>query len=208
MPDPSRVCDLHHSAQQHWILNPLSEAGNQTCNLMVPSQICFHCATTGTPVQQFLMVPSASDSLQSNIWLIISLCFWDSAIEQAVLPSCPLDQIIPKKESLRKWSQFKVPTLFFTFYWSWVTLGVGFCSSGYGIGSQEGDVKERKWQLLSRREVFALHSFPGGNNGYQEVQKSRNVRAVSRVSVIDSGSTQEQEEHWGCLPNGRNFRCG
>jgi len=25
-PDPSRVCDLHHSSWQHWILNPLSEA--------------------------------------------------------------------------------------------------------------------------------------------------------------------------------------
>ena len=24
--DPSRVCDLHHSSWQHWILNPLSEA--------------------------------------------------------------------------------------------------------------------------------------------------------------------------------------
>jgi len=25
-PDPSRVCDLHCSSGQHWILNPLSEA--------------------------------------------------------------------------------------------------------------------------------------------------------------------------------------
>ena len=25
-PDPSRVCDLHQSSQQHRILNPLSEA--------------------------------------------------------------------------------------------------------------------------------------------------------------------------------------
>ena len=25
MQDPSRVCDLHHSSQQQWILNPLSE---------------------------------------------------------------------------------------------------------------------------------------------------------------------------------------
>ena len=24
--DPSCVCDLHHSSQQHWILNPLSKA--------------------------------------------------------------------------------------------------------------------------------------------------------------------------------------
>ena len=37
--DPSCVCDLHHSSQQSRILNPLSEAKNRTCNLMVPSRI-------------------------------------------------------------------------------------------------------------------------------------------------------------------------
>ena len=29
-PDPSRVCNLHHRSWQHWILNPLSEARDQT----------------------------------------------------------------------------------------------------------------------------------------------------------------------------------
>ena len=33
--DPSHICDLHHSSQQHWILNPLSEARNRTINLTV-----------------------------------------------------------------------------------------------------------------------------------------------------------------------------
>ena len=28
MPDPSHVCDLHYSSQQHWILNLLSEASD------------------------------------------------------------------------------------------------------------------------------------------------------------------------------------
>ena len=46
--DPSCVCDLHHSSWQCWILNPLSEARDQTCNLMVPSWICFHCTMMGT----------------------------------------------------------------------------------------------------------------------------------------------------------------
>ena len=48
MQDPSGICDLHHSSWQCRILNPLSEVWDRTCNLMVPSQICFHCAKTGT----------------------------------------------------------------------------------------------------------------------------------------------------------------
>ena len=33
-PDPSRVCDLHHSSRHRQILNPLSEARDQTRVLM------------------------------------------------------------------------------------------------------------------------------------------------------------------------------
>ena len=39
MEDLSCVSDLHHSSQQFWILNLLSEARNQT-HLMVTSQVC------------------------------------------------------------------------------------------------------------------------------------------------------------------------
>ena len=39
--DLSRVCDLHHSSRQHQILNPLSEARDQTYVLMDTSQIPF-----------------------------------------------------------------------------------------------------------------------------------------------------------------------
>ena len=45
--DPSRVCDLYHSSGQGWILNPLSEARDRTCNLMVPGRIHFSGAMTG-----------------------------------------------------------------------------------------------------------------------------------------------------------------
>ena len=48
-PDLSPVFDLHHSSQLRLILNPLSEARDRTCNLMVPSRIRFRCTTTGTP---------------------------------------------------------------------------------------------------------------------------------------------------------------
>ena len=40
MPELSRVCDLHHSSWQHWMPNPLSEARDQTHNLMIPSRTC------------------------------------------------------------------------------------------------------------------------------------------------------------------------
>ena len=48
-PHLSRICDLQHSSWQRWILDPLSEARDRTSILMDTSQICFHCATRGTP---------------------------------------------------------------------------------------------------------------------------------------------------------------
>ena len=39
MPDPSRVCNLHHSSWQRQILNPLSEARDQTHIFMDTSLI-------------------------------------------------------------------------------------------------------------------------------------------------------------------------
>ena len=38
-PDPSRVCDLHHGSRQRWILNPLSEARDQTRDLVDASRL-------------------------------------------------------------------------------------------------------------------------------------------------------------------------
>ena len=48
MPDPSQVCDLHHSSQLHQILNPLSEARDWTCILMDTSHVPYHWAIMGT----------------------------------------------------------------------------------------------------------------------------------------------------------------
>ena len=53
--DPSCVCDLHHSSQQHQIFNPPSEAREQTYTLMVPSRIHFRCTTMGTPMNEILI---------------------------------------------------------------------------------------------------------------------------------------------------------
>ena len=48
---------LHHSSQQCWIFNPLSEARDRTYILMDASQIHVHWATTGTSNFFFLCWP-------------------------------------------------------------------------------------------------------------------------------------------------------
>ena len=48
MPDPSCICDPHHSSHQHHIPDPLSETRNQSRVFMDASWICFHCATMRT----------------------------------------------------------------------------------------------------------------------------------------------------------------
>ena len=49
---------LQHSSRQRRILNPLSEASDRARDLMVPSQIRFHCTTTGTPISAIFQTPS------------------------------------------------------------------------------------------------------------------------------------------------------
>ena len=48
MPEPSHVCNLHHSLRQRWILNPLSRAKDWPCVLTDTHQVHYHWATTGT----------------------------------------------------------------------------------------------------------------------------------------------------------------
>ena len=38
--DPIRICDLYHSSLQCQLLNPLSEARDQTQTLVQPSWVC------------------------------------------------------------------------------------------------------------------------------------------------------------------------
>ena len=70
MPDPSRIWDLHHSSWQRRILNPLSKAGDQTHNLMVPSWIPFRCTTTGTPPNPFIL-EMRTDTQRGCVTLLI-----------------------------------------------------------------------------------------------------------------------------------------
>ena len=62
MPDLSRVYDLHHRSQQQQILNPLSEARDQTCVLMDISHFRFCCRATRTPSRLVLISHKMSRS--------------------------------------------------------------------------------------------------------------------------------------------------
>ena len=46
----------YHSSQQHWILNPLSQARDQTCILMHTSWVHYHWATMGIPFSVFFVL--------------------------------------------------------------------------------------------------------------------------------------------------------
>ena len=54
-PNLSCIYDLHRSLQQCWILNPLSEARDQTWILMIPVGFLTYWATTGTPVYRLFI---------------------------------------------------------------------------------------------------------------------------------------------------------
>ena len=55
MQDPSRVCDLHHSTQQRWILNPLSKARDRTRVLVDAGQVCKLLSHSGNSTSALLL---------------------------------------------------------------------------------------------------------------------------------------------------------
>ena len=57
---------LHHSSWQCQILNPLSEARDQTCVFMDTSWVHYCWATTGTPNKLFLK------TCLPNVWLFVA----------------------------------------------------------------------------------------------------------------------------------------
>ena len=73
--DPSCAQGLHHSSQQHQILNPLSVARDRTCNLMVPSRICFRRVTAGTPPKGVYI--SVHKELSCCIYLLYNISLYD-----------------------------------------------------------------------------------------------------------------------------------
>ena len=71
--DPSSICNRHHSSRRCQILNPLSEVRDRICVLMVPSWICFCCATTGTPSYTYFETDGTSLWHLLGITRIVSL---------------------------------------------------------------------------------------------------------------------------------------
>ena len=73
--DPSHVCDLHQSSRHRWILNLLSEARDQTRNLIVTSQIRFRCTTIGTPgnLNVNKQDSNSADPILGVFWRIIPI---------------------------------------------------------------------------------------------------------------------------------------
>ena len=55
MQDLSHVWDLEWSSWQCQVLNPLSEARDWTCNVMVTSWVRYHWATTGTSSAEWFL---------------------------------------------------------------------------------------------------------------------------------------------------------
>ena len=73
--DPSRVCDLHHRSRQHQILNPLSEARDQACNLMALVGFVNHRTMTGIPRAYILEFSQLWKVAQSLGWMgVCCLC--------------------------------------------------------------------------------------------------------------------------------------
>ena len=94
-------CDLHHSSQQRQILNPLNEASDQTCNLMVPSWICFRCATTGIPWLFFYFWTNNFVHLFLFCWAIFLPCPWHAEVPGPGIE--PMPQWRPKPLQWQHW---------------------------------------------------------------------------------------------------------
>ena len=98
MPDPSHMCNLHHSSQQCQILNPLSRARDQTCLLM--DTIWFHyCwATMGTHLLQFLTCPVINNYISAPFIL------WNAAQQNPGLSSfCSWGLMVVFTDKVETW---------------------------------------------------------------------------------------------------------
>ena len=91
MKDLSRVCDLHHSSRQHWILNLLNKDGDWTLILMDASWVRYRWATTGTPLYFSLKANVAT--CDKNYFLNNPYTAYQMSCVQRIsnicIPACP-----------------------------------------------------------------------------------------------------------------------
>ena len=97
--DLSRVCNLHHSARQHQILNLLREARDPTHKLMVPSRIRSSLSHDGSSLGSILnylldlsirIVHSSSNFNTSSPELLVSLLSPPPVLLVESTSTCPL----------------------------------------------------------------------------------------------------------------------
>ena len=83
-PDPSCICDLHHSSQPCQIRDPLSEARDRTHILMDTSQDCFRCTTMGTAVSihSYESVFPLTSTMYLLRWIWITSILWQNITGQ------------------------------------------------------------------------------------------------------------------------------
>ena len=93
---------LHHSSQQRWILNPLSEARDWTCIPRYASQIHFCWATMGTPGAVLIF----DSQLRKWNWLLLT---WDSDILYQAMPLAMFSLFIFLMERIGENFQYKFP---------------------------------------------------------------------------------------------------
>ena len=139
MPDLSCICDLHYSSLQRQILNPLSEARDQTCILMDTSRVCYGWSTMGNPIVVFF-----SDIF---VWFLLDLawCYWFEglALGLGLVWCCGWVMVYDCHYGSSFIAVDYSDALFMhmlinTFYglWLWFWLGLWFCLlvKFYGLG--------------------------------------------------------------------------
>ena len=93
-PDPSCVCDLYHSSQQRWILNPLGDTRDRTPNIMVPSWIHFHSTMMGTPTFSLstqllvLIIVNTAAMNIGRIYFFLSIIFFGYMPRNGIIGLC------------------------------------------------------------------------------------------------------------------------
>ena len=70
MPNRSSICDLTHSSQQCWILNPVSKARNQTGLLVDTGRVCNPLSHDGSSLPTLLIAKVGS-------WVHTNFHSWD-----------------------------------------------------------------------------------------------------------------------------------